>query len=281
MQRRAVLLSLLPATALAGGASTAGPGVRVLPEPLAMPGLARNRTLRLYLPPSYELETTRRYPAIYLHDGQNLFDAATSYAGEWGADETLDALARETGFEAIAVGIDNGAEKRNQELAPYDHPELGHAEGDAYLRFVVGTVKPFIDAGWRTQPEREHTAMMGSSLGGLISHAALLRHGEVFGRYGLFSPSYWAAPQLFDATAKATLAAGTRVHLYAGGRESGSMVPLTERMHGLLAAKLPAAQLSLHIVPDAGHNEAAWRAELPGALRRLFDIRPAGSPPAA
>lgn len=274
MQRRLLLtLPLLSALPACGDtASTALSSVRVLPEPLPMPGLARSRTLRLCLPPSYAREPQRRYPVIYMHDGQNLFDAATSYAGEWGVDETMDDLARAGGFEALVVGIDNGAAKRNTEMAPYDHAELGKAEGAAYLDFIATTVKPFVDAGWRTRPEREHTALIGSSLGGLISHAALLWHGEVFGRYGLFSPSYWAAPQLFDATAAARLRPDTRVHLYAGGREGDSMVPLAERMHGLLARQLPPARLSLHVAPDAGHNEAAWRAELPVALKTLFGL---------
>ena len=270
MQRRLLLtLPLLPWPALAAG-STALPNVRVLPEPLPMPGLGRSRTLRLCLPPSYEREPQRRYPVVYMHDGQNLFDTATSYAGEWGVDETCAALAQESGFEAIVVGIDNGGPHRNTEMAPYDHAELGRAEGPAYLDFIARTVKPFIDAGWRTRPGREHTALIGSSLGGLISHAALLWHGGVFGRYGLFSPSYWAAPQLFDATAAARLPADTQVHLYAGGREGGSMLPLAERMHALLARQLPPARLSLHVAPEAGHNEAAWRAELPAALKTLF-----------
>ncbi|MEO6278771.1 alpha/beta hydrolase-fold protein [Roseateles sp.] len=271
MQRR--LLLTLPLThvlpAMAGTASTALPSVRVLPEPLAMPGLARSRTLRLCLPPSYDSAPGKRYPVIYMHDGQNLFDAATSYAGEWGVDETMLALAK-TGFEALVVGIDNGGDRRNTEMAPYDHKELGKAEGAAYLDFIVRTVKPFVDAGWRTRPEREHTALIGSSLGGLISHAALLWHGEVFGRYGLFSPSYWAAPQLFDDTARTALPAGTRVHLYCGGREGGSMAGQTRRMHRLLARQLPPAQLSLNIASEAKHNEAAWRAELPMALKALF-----------
>lgn len=264
------LLTALPARAAAP--STALPSVQVLPEPLPMPGLGRSRTLRLCLPPSYGREPQRRYPVIYMHDGQNLFDAATSYAGEWGVDETMRALAEATGFEALVVGIDNGGAKRNQEMAPYDHAELGRAEGPAYLDFIAKTVKPFIDAGWRTRPEREHTALIGSSLGGLISHVALLWHGEVFGRYGLFSPSYWAAPQLFDATAQAGLPAGTVVHVYCGGREGSRMAPLAERMHALLARQLPAEQLSLHIADEAGHNEAAWRAELPAALKTLFRL---------
>lgn len=273
MQRRLLLtLPLLSSLPAWSADSTALPSVRVLPEPLAMPGLARSRTLRLCLPPSYERDAGRRYPVIYMHDGQNLFDAATSYAGEWGVDETMAALAAATGFEALVVGIDNGREKRNTEMAPYDHWRLGRAEGPAYLDFIVKTVKPFIDAGWRTRPEREHTALIGSSLGGLISHAAMLWHGEVFGRYGLFSPSYWAAPQLFDATAQARLAAGTQVHLYCGGQEGGGMAENTRRMHQVLAQQMPAERLSVNIVDAAGHNEAAWRAELPAALKALFRL---------
>ena len=271
MQRRLVLtlplLATLPARA---SPSTALSSVQVLKPPLAMPGLNRQRTLRLCLPPSYASEPGKRYPVIYMHDGQNLFDAATGYAGEWGVDETMAQLAKATGFEALVVGIDNGGEKRNTEMAPVDHAQLGKAEGAAYLDFIVKTVKPFIDAGWRTRPGREHTALIGSSLGGLISHAALLWHGEVFGRYGLFSPSYWAAPQLFDDTAKARLPAGTRIHLYCGAREGGSMAGQTRRMHKLLTRQLPPEQLSLHIASEAEHNEAAWRAELPGVLTQLF-----------
>jgi predicted alpha/beta superfamily hydrolase len=244
----------------------------VLANALALPALGRERRLRLCLPPSYEREPQRRYPVIYLHDAQNLFDDATSYAGEWGVDETLAALAASTGFEAIAVGIDHGGPHRNTELNPFDHPELGVAEGRAYLRDLVQTIKPAIDAAWRTRPEREHTAILGSSLGALITHAALLWHGEVFSRYGLFSPAYWATPQLFALTEAARLPAGTRVHLYAGGRESTSMLPLTERMHGLLARQLPPSALSLQVAPEAGHNEAAWRVALPGALRQLFGL---------
>ena len=273
MQRRLLLtlplLSTLPARA---AESTALSGVQVLPAPLAMPGLNRSRTLRLCLPPSYDSEPAKRYPVIYMHDGQNLFDAATSYAGEWGVDETMARLANDRGFEALVVGIDNGGEKRNTEMAPADHAQLGKAEGRPYLDFIVKTVKPFIDAGWRTQPEREHTALIGSSLGGLISHAALLWHGEVFGRYGLFSPSYWAAPQLFDATARARLPADTRIHLYCGGREGRGMVEQTRRLQAQLARQLPPAQLSLNIAAEAGHNEAAWAAELPAALQALFKL---------
>src|SRR6516225_1401072 len=126
--------------------STAGPGVHVLAQRLAMPGLGRERTLRLYLPPSYETSPTRRYPVIYMHDAQSLFDEATSsYGQEWGVDETLDAFARQRGFEAIVVGVDHGGDERLHELSPWTNPKYGPAQGQLYMAFVVDVVKPYID----------------------------------------------------------------------------------------------------------------------------------------
>jgi len=262
-------------TAEAPVASTAQPNVSVL-APLAMPGLGRERLVRLYLPPSYASAPGRRYPVIYMHDGQNLFDAATAYAGEWGVDETLNELARSEGFEAIVVGIDNGSERRMNELAPYAHPRIGAAEGAQYLSFVVDVLKPLIDRRYRSLPGREHTAIMGSSMGGLISHYAIQRYPDVFSKAGLFSPSYWVAPALFDDVAARALAPDARLYLYVGGRE-GDMVADARRMHETLLRRNPPQALTLHVAPEAEHNEAAWRAEFARALRWLF--RPAGAAP--
>lgn len=262
-----------PARAAEAPVSSAQPNVSVL-GPLAMPGLGRERLVRLYLPPSYATEPTRRYPVIYMHDGQNLFDAATAYAGEWGVDETLNELARSEGFEAIVVGIDNGGERRMNELSPYAHPRIGTAEGAQYLSFVVDVLKPLVDKRYRSLPGREHTAIMGSSMGGLISHFAIQRYPDVFSKAGLFSPSYWLAPALFDEVAARALAPDARLYLYVGGRE-GDMVADARRMHTTLLRLNPPQALTLHVAPEAEHNEAAWRAEFARALRWLF--RPAGA----
>jgi predicted alpha/beta superfamily hydrolase len=262
-----------PARAAEAPVSSAQPNVSVL-GPLAMPGLGRERLVRLYLPPSYATAPTRRYPVIYMHDGQNLFDAATAYAGEWGVDETLNELARSEGFEAIVVGIDNGGERRMNELSPYAHPRIRAAEGAQYLSFVVDVLKPLIDKRYRSLPGREHTAIMGSSMGGLISHFAIQRYPDVFSKAALFSPSYWLAPALFDEVAARALAPDARLYLYVGGRE-GDMVADARRMHTTLLRLNPPQALTLHVAPEAEHNEAAWRAEFGRALRWLF--RPAGA----
>jgi predicted alpha/beta superfamily hydrolase len=261
---------LLGASALASE-STAQPNVTVLAPPLAMPGLDRTRTLRLYLPPSYASASgAKRYPVIYMHDGQNLFDAATAYAGEWNVDETLNALARSTGFEAIVVGIDHGGDKRMTELSPFTNPYVGAAEGKAYLDFLVKVVKPMIDARYPTLPDRDHTALIGSSMGGLISHAALIWHPGVFGRAALFSTAYESADGFLDSVSSERLAPGTRVYLYAGGAESKRMVPETRRAAAAFALQLPAQDIALSIVAANGHNEAAWRAEFEPAIRWLL-----------
>ncbi len=174
-----------------------------------MPSLERTRTLRIYLPPSY-VTSDRRYPVIYMHDGQNLFDAASSFAGEWGVDETLDALARTHRFEAIVVGIDNGGDKRMNELNAWPHREFGAAEGAQYLAFVVDVVKPHIDQHYRTEPDRGSTAIIGSSMGGLASHYAIQARPDVFGMAGVLSPSYWVARPIFDKASRKPLPAHAR-----------------------------------------------------------------------
>jgi predicted alpha/beta superfamily hydrolase len=254
--------------------------VHVLAQRLAMPGLGRERTLRLYLPPSYESSPDKRYPVIYMHDGQNLFDDATSYAGEWGVDETLDAFARTRGFEAIVVGIDHGGDERLHELSPWTNPKYGAAQGEQYMDFVVDTVKPFIDARYRTLPDRRNTAIAGSSMGGLISHYALLRYPQVFGKAAIFSPSYWYSGEVYAQTAAHPWPADTRVYFYIGGREGDESVPDVERMLPLLATPDHAVrEITLHIEPGAQHDEKAWRAEFPRAVAWLFELRPLDARP--
>ena len=272
MKRRALLLALPSAAACAQRASTAQSNVQVLAERLTIPGLNRERTLRLYLPPSYSADSARRYPVLYLHDAQNLFDEATSNSGEWGVDETLNALAKSTGFEAIVVGIDHGGDKRLTELNPWPHPRTGRGEGDAYVDFIVRVVKPFVDARWRTRTEPTSTLIGGSSLGALLSHAAIHRHPDVFGRALLFSPAYWIAPAMAELAKRRPLPPVARVYFYAGGKEDDSMLPMTERMHALLQRQGTAT--TLHVVPEGRHHESAWRAEFERAVRWLFELPP-------
>jgi len=251
-------------------ASTALPGVSLLPELLEIPGLNRKRQIRMYVPPGYAA-SNKRYPVLYMHDAQNLFDDATSFVGEWKVDETLDALAKEGKLELIVVGIDNGGDKRITELNAWDNPRFGAAEGRQYTDFIVNTLKPYIDARYRTLPDRAHTAIMGSSMGGLASHYAIAQYPQVFSKAGVFSPAYWTATPSFDFMAQHPLPKDARVFLLMGEKEGDSMVPDVQRMAEVVRASgHPAKNTVLKIVPEQKHNEGFWSSELREALLWMF-----------
>ncbi|KQY52318.1 alpha/beta hydrolase-fold protein [Lysobacter sp. Root494] len=274
LRRLALLLLCVPFALNAAEGErphTAGPTVRDFVPPLRMPKLGFARKLRVYLPPDYA-QDSQRYPVLYMFDGQNLFDDATSYAGEWGVDETMDALARE-GFPAIVIGIDHGGEQRFNELIPYWNVRFLPNAGSLFIDDVIHAIKPFVDANYRTLPDRDHTAVMGSSLGGLSADYAIHRYPEVFGKAGVFSPSYWVSDESFAIARRTALPAGSRVYLYTGGREGEESVSQLETMASILRAHSGGDNgVTVHVVPEAEHNEAAWRAEFPRAVRWLFDV---------
>lgn len=258
--------------------------VRVAPQ-VHSPQLGNQRDLLVYLPPSYH-RATRRYPVIYMHDGQNLFDHATSYAGEWGVDETMEQLAFTEGLEAIIVGIPNAGRQRLAEYTPHRDRHLGGGRGDDYLAFIVDTLKPLIDGEFRTLPGRRYTGIMGSSLGGLISLYAFFRRPEVFGFAGVMSPSLWFADEaIFNFVESAAYQPG-KLYLDAGTRELGEQphgrlhratasrryYASVRRMKAALVRKgyRPLRDL-LHVEEKwAGHSESSWGRRLAPALRFLL-----------
>lgn len=235
---------------------------------LYSPQLKNGRQVLAYLPPSYE-SSSQRYPVIYMHDGQNLFDALTSFAGEWGVDETMQALSRE-GLEAIVVGIPNN-EKRQNEYNPYDNRRFGKGRGDAYVRYIVETVKPEIDSAFRTLPDNPHTGIMGSSMGGLISLYAYLQYPQVFGFAGAMSPAFWIAAQEIIRLIERLPRRDGKLYIDIGTGEMPrrtGMLPVVPR----IVAHLKEKGYHLKYVEERGglHNEDAWRRRLPDALRFLL-----------
>lgn len=250
------------------GEHTVAGTLRVLPG-LQSPQLKRQRDILAYLPRSYDAGN-RRYPVVYMQDGQNLFDAATSFAGEWRVDETLEAAEPEV--EVIVVAIPNAGEQRCDEYSPWEDPESGGGSGDAYLDFVVHTVKPRVDAAFRTLPGREHTGIAGSSMGGLISLYALFHHRDTFGFAGAMSPSLWFAERaIFPLVQSAPVPPG-RLYLDVGTGEGAEALADARRMHRLLLSRGFRAGETLRYRedPGAGHTEAAWGARLEDALRFLL-----------
>lgn len=132
------------------------------------PQLKTTKKIWIYLPEGYATAVKKKFSVIYMHDAQNLFDAKTSFVGEWNVDEKLDSLKA----QVIVVGIEHGNEKRIEELTPYKNEKYGGGNADNYVDFIVKTLKPYIDKNYRTKTKPKNTIIMGSSLGGLVSYYA-------------------------------------------------------------------------------------------------------------
>lgn len=257
-----------------GGSGTAQANVFVLEEAFYMPQLNRSRRIWIYLPPDYQENNQRRYPVLYMHDAQNIFDQQTSFAGEWEVDETLNRLFEADADKgAIVVGIDHGNAERLNELTPWPNPSYGGGQGVAYTNFIVETLKPFIDSQYRTRPEREYTGIMGSSLGGLLSMYAAIEHQDVFSKAGVFSPSFWFSASAYSHVANKGKQADMRIYLLGGVNESASMVANLQQMYQtLLSAGFSEEELFLVTHPDGAHSEWYWRREFGAAFDWLFAV---------
>jgi predicted alpha/beta superfamily hydrolase len=240
--------------------NTASVNVKIIDTAFAIPQLNRKRRIWAYVPKSYAT-SKKRYPVIYMQDGQNLFNEQTAAFGEWGVDETLDTLTSMTGKEAIIIGIDNGGDKRMNEYNPYDFENHGKGEGSQYVDFLALTLKPYIDNNFRTLKDSSHTFVAGSSMGALISLYAVVKYPKVFGGAGIFSPAFWTAPAIYDDVANASFGRGMkRFYFYAGGKESENVIPDMDKMIATIEKKGNYETRRL-MNPLGKHNEAAWRKE--------------------
>ena len=241
------------------------------------------RTVDVWCPPGYAESTNIRYPVVYMHDGQNLFDPALAYTGvDWGVDESMQRLMAGGLPGAIVVGIWNGGDARwldyfpekllrlpqgEAQVARYGRQYASQVRADSYLRFLVDEVKPWVDVAYRTLPDRAHTAVMGSSMGGLISLYALEQYPDVFGAAGCLS-THWPAGEdaLVDLLAADLPAPGAHKLYFDYGTAGldAQYEPFQQRMDDHLAAAGYTRNqdwLTLKF-PGAEHNEAAWRARV-------------------
>ena len=245
--------------------STASRNVKIIDTAFLIPQLNRIRRVLIYLPENYTV-AKHRYPVLYIHDGQNVFDDTTSFAGEWGVDEFLDSTKAK---QSIVVAIDNGGNKRMNEYCPYDFtlnpqkPKENKGEGSQYVDFLAKTLKPFIDKKYRTLKDKKNTFITGSSMGGLISFYAVLKYPKVFGGTGIFSPSVWICKEdLLNLVKSNGEKVKSKIYFYCGKMEGPGMVPDMLKVFEGLAA-ISKSKMTVVIRDDGKHNEPTWRKEFP------------------
>jgi predicted alpha/beta superfamily hydrolase len=239
---------------------TATAQVHMINEAFDIPQLGRQRRVWIYLPTRYQM-SGKTYPVIYMHDGQNLFDAYTSGYGEWGIDELMDKLPDIK--ECIIVGIDHGGDYRITEYDPYNS-KYGKGRGNDYIDFIVKTLKPYVDANYHTKTDYRHTTIAGSSMGGLISMYAILKYPDVFGNAGIFSPAFWVAPEIYQFAMQQHLSDKSRFYFVCGDAESDSMVSDMNKMADIIHLKgLNIKKAPVVIIKGASHNEKQWNGDFP------------------
>jgi len=260
-----------------GTNSTAAANVQILDNTFSMPQLNTTRKIWLYLPPDYNT-STKTYPVLYMADGQNLFDNATSFSGEWQVDETLNTLFNAGDYGAIVVGVDNGGGARLDEYSPWYNAQYNEGgDGDDYMLFVAETLKPYIDANFRTKPQPQFNALIGSSMGALISVYGACAFPDKFEKVGVFSPAFWFAGNnlnnyiLNDVSNIGNL----RLYFVCGQNESSTMVSnMNTVKNNLISEGVSTANTFTDIDPAGTHSESFWRAEFGAAYQWLFAQTP-------
>lgn len=248
-------------------------------EQFASRFLHNQRDLIVYLPPGYEREPSRRYPVLYLHDGQNLFDGATSFIPgmDWHVGHTADECIRDGRVEPlIIVGIYNAGKQRLGEYTPTRAPRLGGGRANRYSKFLLEEVRPMVREKYRALGGAENTGVGGSSLGGLASLYLGLRQPQIFGKIAALSPSVWWNERVILRFATAApVQPLPRIWLDIGTREGSRIVDDVERFRDVLLRKGWRLEENLHYerIEGAEHNEAAWAQRVGPFLEFLFPAR--------
>jgi predicted alpha/beta superfamily hydrolase len=240
--------------------------------------LRNQRDLIVYAPPGYHDQPGRRFPVLYLHDGQNLFDGATSFipGQDWHVGQTANDGIRFGLVEPLLIVGMYNTEARIREYTPTHVPRLGGGRADRYAKFLMEEVKPFIDREYRTLSGAQNTGIGGSSLGGLVSLYLGLKHSRLFGKIAALSPSVWWNQLVIHRFAQATpVEPRPRIWLDIGTREGPRIVQDVEKFRDVLLEKGWKLEQDLHYerIQGAEHNETAWARRVGPFLQFLYPAR--------
>lgn len=237
---------------------------------VTIPKLSGNRTRKvyIYLPDYYNEDELRRYPVLYMFDGHNIFyDANSAFGKSWNMASYL--LWTRKPLIVVAVECNKRGNNRLKEYSPtsFEDPKYGsiRGRGRTYMDWLVNELKPYIDENYRTLPDREHTLIAGSSMGGLMSLYAVTAYNHVFSRAACLSPSLWTNPgRLLNMVGRAELAPDTTIYMDYGSEEIGNhpanKQALMDMSHLLLEKNV---NLAFRIIPGGNHSEASWEKQIP------------------
>lgn len=246
------------------------PIIQVIDEHFEIPQLIKTRRIAALLPHDY-YSSSKKYPVLYLQDGQNLFDDYAPF-GSWELPKQLTHLSKSGFGDVIIIAIDHAETERIKEFTPTKVTALGVGDGKKYANFLCKTLKPYVDQHFRTLTKSEHTGIGGSSMGGLISIYAAMQHPESFSKLMIFSPSLWVSPELPVDFIQNTPQFKGRIYLYGGTNEGSDMVAHLNNFVEAITNNPHHRNITynLSVCEGGEHNESAWGSEFPKALKWLF-----------
>jgi len=245
------------------------PKVILISDEFEIPQLNKTRKIWALLPHDYD-SSNESYPVMYLQDAQNLFNEKAKY-GNWEIDKKLAVMAEYKIGKIIIIAIEHAEEDRLKEYN-VGKTVLGKGQGKKYIKFMIKTLKPFVDSNFRTKKEREFTGVGGSSMGALVSIFSGLRYPEIFGKLMIFSPSLWVVPKL-KIDSEAAESSNTKIYIYAGGDESATMIEHVKKFKkNIIASEFvkDKMKINLSINMEGTHSERYWSDEFPKAIEWLF-----------
>lgn len=228
----------------------------------------KKRRVYIYLPESYQKNPEKRYPVMYMFDGHNVFfDSDATFGKSWGMNQYMQKSKK----QMLIVGVECNHEGncRLQEYSPFsfENATLGNikGKGQIYMNWLIKELKPYIDAHYRTLPDRNNTIIAGSSMGGLMALYGACAYNHVFQRAACLSPSLWVNPgKVVQMIAKAQIRQDTCIYMDFGSEEMGNHIANAEAMistsHLLLTKRV---NLAMRIVPGGNHSEASWERQIP------------------
>lgn len=248
------------------------PTAEVISEKFYIPQLDRYRKIWAVLPYDYHI-SDKYYPVLYLQDAQNLFNEGSGF-GNWEIDKKLSLLAEYGRGDIIIIAIEHGSEDRIKEYI-FDNDNVANgSEGKKYIRFITDTLKPYVDANYRTKKDRDNTGIGGSSLGALISIYSGFLYPEVYSKLLIFSPSLWVEPNNNFPMMNFRIPFKTKIYLYGGGQEGSKMVKrihiFEEYLKRWEKKNLFDFEFRTSINPEGTHSEFYWSQEFPRAIEWLF-----------
>jgi len=262
----------------ANEAAAAGPGQLRKFENYRSRYLPDSRTLIVYTPGIYDRRTDLRFPVLYMHDGQNLFDPSTSFiqGKYWHVGDTADRLIAAGAIEPLVIAGIYNTKRRLREYTPSKDRKLGGGGADRYGRMLSREIKPFVESQYRILAGKENTGIAGSSLGGLLTLYLGLRYRQIFGRVAALSPSiWWNQRWIVSYVARQRVEPRPRVYLDAGTQESPLEIQDLQRLRDAFVSRgwKVGRDLSYAEIQGGKHDEDAWAQRVEPFLRFLFPAR--------